>query len=128
MTAMDARLAAAHGLHGIVLSNHGGRNLDTTPTSILLLLELQRNCPEVFSKLEVLVDGGVRRGTDVFKALCLGARAVGIGRGFMYALNYGQEGVEKFIESKSLLLHCLFSFSFLLSSSLAKILRIDLSC
>ncbi|KAJ3548350.1 hypothetical protein NM208_g1062 [Fusarium decemcellulare] len=98
MTAMDAKLAAEHGLDGIVLSNHGGRNLDTSPASILLLLELQKNCPVVFDKLEVLVDGGIRRGTDVFKALCLGAKAVGIGRGFLYALNYGQEGVEKYVE------------------------------
>ncbi|KAF4983735.1 hypothetical protein FZEAL_951 [Fusarium zealandicum] len=98
MTAMDAKLAAQHKLDGIVLSNHGGRNLDTSPASILMLLELQKNCPEVFDQLEVFVDGGIRRGTDVFKALCLGAKAVGIGRGFLYALNYGQEGIEKYIE------------------------------
>ncbi|KAM0558132.1 hypothetical protein ACHAPJ_005299 [Fusarium lateritium] len=98
MTSMDARLAAQHKLDGIILSNHGGRNLDTSPPSILLLLELQRNCPEVFDQLEVLVDGGIRRGTDVFKALCLGAKAVGVGRGFLYALNYGQAGIEKYVE------------------------------
>ena len=100
MTAMDAKLAAKYGLDGIIVSNHGGRNLDTAPASILVLLELQRCCPEVFDRLEVLIDGGIRRGTDVFKALCLGAKGVGIGRGFLYALNYGQEGVEKFIASK----------------------------
>ena len=100
MTAMDAKLAAKHNLDGIIISNHGGRNLDTAPASILVLLELQRCCPEVFDKLEVLIDGGIRRGADVFKALCLGAKGVGIGRGFLYALNYGQEGVEKFIASK----------------------------
>ncbi|KAM0421025.1 hypothetical protein ACHAPT_011096 [Fusarium lateritium] len=99
MTAMDARLAAKHKLDGIVLSNHGGRNLDTSPASILLLLELQKNCPEVFDQLEVLVDGGIRRGTDVFKALCLGAKAVGVGRGFLYSLNYGEEGIKKYVES-----------------------------
>jgi L-lactate dehydrogenase (cytochrome) len=97
---MDAKLAAKYGLDGIIVSNHGGRNLDTVPASILVLLELQRCCPEVFDKLEILIDGGIRRGTDVFKALCLGAKGVGIGRGFLYALNYGQEGVEKFVASK----------------------------
>lgn len=102
MTAMDAKLAAQHKLDGIVLSNHGGRNLDTSPATILLLLELQKNCPEVFDQLEILVDGGIRRGTDVFKALCLGAKAVGVGRGFSYALNYGEEGVKKYVESKYL--------------------------
>jgi L-lactate dehydrogenase (cytochrome) len=101
MTAMDAKLAVEHKLDGIVLSNHGGRNLDTSPASILVLLELQKTCPEVFDQLEVLVDGGIRRGTDIFKALCLGARAVGLGRGFLYSLNYGQPGIEKYIKSKS---------------------------
>jgi L-lactate dehydrogenase (cytochrome) len=104
MTAADAQLAVKHGLQGIVLSNHGGRNLDTSPASILILLELHKCCPEVFDKIDVLVDGGIRRGTDIFKALCLGAKAVGIGRGFLYALNYGEEGIEKFVDSK-------FSFS-----------------
>lgn len=99
-TAMDARRAAEMGIEGIVLSNHGGRSLDTSPAPVLVLLELQKNCPEVFGRLEVFVDGGVMRGTDVFKALCLGAKSVGIGRGFLYALNYGSEGVEKFVESE----------------------------
>ena len=51
--------------------------------------------------LEVYVDGGIRRGTDILKAMCLGATAVSIGRTFLYALNYGSEGVEYFIESMS---------------------------
>jgi L-lactate dehydrogenase (cytochrome) len=97
---MDAKKAAEHGIEGIVLSNHGGRSLDTAPAPILLLLELQKNCPEIFDKMEVYVDGGVMRGTDIFKALCLGAKSVGIGRGFLFALNYGQEGVAKFVDSK----------------------------
>jgi L-lactate dehydrogenase (cytochrome) len=100
-TAMDARRAAQIGIEGIVLSNHGGRSLDTAPPPVLVLLELQKNCPEVFERMEVFVDGGIMRGTDIFKALCLGAKSVGIGRGFLYALNYGSEGVEKFTESKS---------------------------
>lgn len=97
-TAMDARRAMENGIEGIVLSNHGGRSLDTSPPPVLLLLELQKCCPEVFDRMEVFVDGGIMRGTDIFKALCLGAKSVGIGRGFLYALNYGHEGVEKYIE------------------------------
>ena len=65
-----------------------------------MLLELQRCCPEVFDQLEVFVDGGIRRGTDILKALCLGATAVSIGRTFLYALNYGEEGVEHLIDSE----------------------------
>jgi L-lactate dehydrogenase (cytochrome) len=100
-TAMDAKRAMEEGIDGIILSNHGGRNLDTSPPPILLLLELHKCCPEVFDKMEVFVDGGIMRGTDIFKALCLGAKAVGIGRGFLFALNYGREGVQKYIESGS---------------------------
>ena len=120
MGAEDARRAASEGIDGIVLryghvrdlnnlilhsdltlhSNHGGRNLDTSPPSILVLLELQRCCPEIFDKLEVFIDGGIRRGTDILKALCLGATAVSIGRSFLYALNYGEEGVGHLIDSK----------------------------
>jgi L-lactate dehydrogenase (cytochrome) len=99
-TAMDARKAMEMGIEGIVLSNHGGRSLDTSPPPILVLLELQKCVPECFERMEVFIDGGVMRGTDIFKALCLGARSVGIGRGFLFALNYGQEGVEKYVESK----------------------------
>ncbi|ETN45257.1 uncharacterized protein HMPREF1541_09088 [Cyphellophora europaea CBS 101466] len=90
----DAKLAQEHGLQGIVLSNHGGRAADTASPAIVTLLELHKNCPEVFDSMEVLVDGGIRRGSDVVKAVCLGASAVGIGRPFLYANNYGQEGVE----------------------------------
>ena len=100
---LDARRAVKEGIDGIVLSNHGGRSLDTSPPVILILLELQRCSPEVFDHLEVYVDGGIRRGTDVLKALCLGATAVSLGRPFLYALNYGQDGVEHFIDSKSIL-------------------------
>ncbi|KAK3685622.1 cytochrome b2 [Podospora appendiculata] len=97
-TAMDAVKAMEMGVEGIVVSNHGGRSLDTAPATVLVLLELQRCCPEVFDRMEVFVDGGVKRGTDVFKALCLGARAVGIGRGALYGLNYGAEGVRRYVE------------------------------
>jgi L-lactate dehydrogenase (cytochrome) len=77
----------------------------------LLLLELQKCCPEVFDKMEVFVDGGIMRGTDIFKAMCLGAKAVGIGRGFLFALNYGQEGVQKYVESESFTFHYRFRWN-----------------
>ncbi|KAK5116686.1 hypothetical protein LTR62_007360 [Meristemomyces frigidus] len=92
----DAKKCADLGMEGVLLGNHGGRNLDTSPPAILILLECQRNCPEIFSQLEIFVDGGIRRGTDILKCLCLGATAVGIGRPFLYALNYGEEGVRHF--------------------------------
>ncbi|KAK0719806.1 FMN-dependent dehydrogenase [Lasiosphaeris hirsuta] len=97
-TAMDAVAAMGAGVEGIVVSNHGGRSLDTSPATILVLLELQRCCPQIFDRMEVFVDGGIMRGTDVFKALCLGAKGVGIGRGTLYGLGYGEEGVKKYIE------------------------------
>ncbi|KAK4192900.1 FMN-dependent dehydrogenase [Podospora australis] len=97
-TAADAIRAMEAGVEGIVISNHGGRSLDTSTPTILVLLELQRCCPEVFDRMEVFIDGGITRGTDVFKALCLGARAVGIGRGVLYGLNYGREGVKRYVE------------------------------
>ncbi|KAJ4318360.1 hypothetical protein N0V84_006869 [Fusarium piperis] len=93
-TAHDARMAHRCGCDGIVISNHGGRAVDNAPPGILVLLELQKNCPEVLESMEVLIDGGFRRGADVVKAICLGASAVGIGRSFLYSLSYGQQGVE----------------------------------
>ena len=94
-SAADAQKAVEYeGVQGIMLSNHGGRALDTTQPSLLTLLELHRICPDIFSRCEIYVDGGVTRGTDVLKALALGATAVGIGRPFLYSLCYGQEGVE----------------------------------
>ncbi|KAH7318763.1 FMN-dependent dehydrogenase-domain-containing protein [Stachybotrys elegans] len=96
-TCEDAMMARDAGVDGIVISNHGGRSLDTAPSTILVLLEIHRNCPDIFTSLDVLIDGGITRGTDIFKALCLGAKAVGIGRGCLYALNYGYQGVLKYI-------------------------------
>lgn len=92
--AADAKKAVSYGVKGIMLSNHGGRALDTSQPVILTLLELHRICPEVFDKVEVYLDGGITRGSDILKALCLGATAVGIGRPYLYSLCYGQEGVE----------------------------------
>ncbi|PWY68975.1 cytochrome b2, partial [Aspergillus sclerotioniger CBS 115572] len=97
-TAEDALLAVRAGVDGIVVSNHGGRGLDTVSSSIAVLMEIRQCCPEVFEQLEVFVDGGIRRGTDIIKAICLGAKAVGMGRAFLYSLCYGQEGVERLIE------------------------------
>lgn len=98
----DAELAATYApqVKGIILSNHGGRVLDTAPPAIHTLLEIRKYCPEVLEKLEVMVDGGIRRGTDVVKALCLGARAVGIGRPAFWGLGAGGvAGVERTLQS-----------------------------
>lgn len=100
--AEDAKLAMEYGCEGILLSNHGGRQLDTAPSALMTLLEIRSYCPEVLDKLEVFVDGGLRDGADVLKAICLGARAVGVGRPFLWALAaYGSRGVERCADSKS---------------------------
>ncbi|WPH01732.1 cytochrome b2 [Acrodontium crateriforme] len=93
-SAADAKMALQMGCAGIVVSNHGGRALDNAPATILILLELRRDCPEIFDKMEVYIDGGVRRGSDILKAVCLGARGVGVGRPFQCSVMYDQEGVE----------------------------------
>ncbi|UNI18409.1 hypothetical protein JDV02_004680 [Purpureocillium takamizusanense] len=85
---------------GIIVSNHGGRALGTAPTPVQVLLEMRKFCPEVFSKVEVMMDGGIHRGTDVVKALALGAKAVGIGRAALYGLALaGEEGVTRTLQS-----------------------------
>ena len=91
LTAEDAKLACEHGAAGIVVSNHGGRQLDGVPASLDALEEV---VDAVEGRAEVLLDGGVRRGTDVLKALALGARAVLIGRAMVWGLAAaGEEGV-----------------------------------
>ena len=108
----DAYIASLYAprVRGIILSNHGGRSADTAPPPVHTLLEIRKFCPEVFQKVEVLVDGGIKRGTDVAKALCLGARAVGIGRAALWGLGAGGiAGVERTLESK--LLKCMRSLS-----------------
>jgi L-lactate dehydrogenase (cytochrome) len=99
-TAEDALLAVEHGVDGLLIGNHGGRSLDTSTPSIMILLELRKRCPEIFERIDIFMDGGIRRGTDMFKALCLGAKAVGMGRHFMYAASYGEEGVSHLIDRK----------------------------
>jgi isopentenyl diphosphate isomerase/L-lactate dehydrogenase-like FMN-dependent dehydrogenase len=99
----DAYLAMQYAaqVKAIILSNHGGRALDTAPPAVHTLLEIRKYCPEVFSKIEMWVDGGIKRGTDVVKALCLGAKAVGVGRAALFGLGAGGvEGVERTFESK----------------------------
>jgi len=82
----DAKLAVKAGMDGIIVSNHGGRELDTVPATITVL---PRIIKAVGNRVPVLLDGGVRRGTDVIKALALGARAVLIGRPYLYGLSVG---------------------------------------
>ncbi|KAF2750147.1 mitochondrial cytochrome-like protein b2 [Sporormia fimetaria CBS 119925] len=97
--AEDAKLALEYGCQGILLSNHGGRQLQTAPSALMTLLEIRTYCPEVFGKMEIYLDGGLRDGSDVLKALCLGATAVGVGRPFLYALSaYGSKGVERCVD------------------------------
>jgi 4-hydroxymandelate oxidase len=92
LTAEDARLAAEHGVDAIVVSNHGGRQLDRVPAAIDVLEEIATAVPG----MELLVDGGVRRGLDVAIALALGARGVLVGRPVLWALAAGgQAGVAR---------------------------------
>lgn len=95
-TREDARLAREHGVDAIIVSNHGGRALDSNRSTIEVLPEVVDG---VGAAMPVLIDGGFRRGTDIFKALALGARAVGIGRPYLWGLSaYGQPGVERVID------------------------------
>ncbi|KAJ5292274.1 uncharacterized protein N7443_008227 [Penicillium atrosanguineum] len=95
-TVEDVRLAVQHGVQGVLLSNHGGRQIHSAPSALMTLLEIRTYYPEAFDKLEIYVDGGLRDGADVLKALCLGATAVGVGRPYYYAMAaYGLEGVER---------------------------------
>lgn len=92
MTGEDAALAVHHGADGIIVSNHGGRQLNATCATIEALPEI---VAAVDGRLPVVFDGGVRTGTDVFKALALGADFVLIGRPALWGLAYnGQQGVE----------------------------------
>ncbi len=96
LTAEDTELAVKHGLSGIIVSNHGARQLDQTGSTIRALPE----CIQAAGgKIPVLVDGGFRRGTDVFKALALGATAIGVGRPYLWGLAaFGQPGVVQVMD------------------------------
>ena len=96
LTAEDAALAVANGASGIVVSNHGGRQLDGAIATIAALPAIAE---EVAGQVPLLLDGGVRRGTDVFKAIALGARAVLIGRAYLWGLAAeGEPGVFRVLE------------------------------
>lgn len=92
----DARRALDHGASAVVVSNHGGRQLDGVSASLRALPEV---LTAVHGRADVLVDGGIRRGSDIVKAICLGARAVLIGRAYAYGLAAaGHAGVTRAIE------------------------------
>jgi L-lactate dehydrogenase (cytochrome) len=92
----DAKVAAQTGASALVVSNHGGRQLDGAPSSISALPKI---ADAVGSQIEVMFDGGIRSGQDVLRALALGARSCLIGRSYVYGLGaYGQEGVAKAID------------------------------
>ena len=96
LTAEDASIAVEHGVRGIIVSNHGGRQLDGVPAAIEALPEV---VAAVGDRADVLMDSGIRRGTDVLKALALGAQAVLIGRAYIWGLAAeGEDGVRRVIE------------------------------
>jgi 4-hydroxymandelate oxidase len=96
LTATDARLAVEHGAAGVIVSNHGGRQLDTVLSGADALAAV---ADAVGDQIEVFVDGGIRRGTDVLKALALGARAVLVGRPVLYGLAVdGAAGAQRVLE------------------------------
>jgi 4-hydroxymandelate oxidase len=92
VTREDAQLAVEHGADGVIVSNHGGRGEESNRSTIECLPEVVEG---VAGKIPVMIDGGIRRGTDIFKALALGAKAVCIGRPYVWGLAaFGQPGVE----------------------------------
>jgi len=101
-TGKDAVYAYQAGMDGMVVSNHGGRQLDFARSGIEMLEECMDALHEIgadLDKFTVLVDGGFRRGSDLFKALAMGAKAVGLGRPTLVGMAaYGEEGVEKVIQ------------------------------
>ena len=93
VTREDAALCLKRGVDGLIVSNHGGRQEDSGRGTLECLPEVVE---AVSGRLPVLVDGGFRRGTDIFKALALGARAVGVGRPYLWGLGaFGEEGVNR---------------------------------
>jgi 4-hydroxymandelate oxidase len=95
MDADDAKRAVEAGVSGLIVSNHGARNLDTVPATVTAL---PRVVAAVRGRVPILVDGGIRRGTDVLKALALGASAVAVGRPYLYGLAVnGSAGVSHIV-------------------------------
>ena len=96
LTREDALLSVEHGLDGIVVSNHGGRTMDYTPSSLEVLPEIVE---AVAGRIPVLIDSGFRRGSDILKALALGADAVCLGRVPRWGLgSFGAPGVTRILE------------------------------
>lgn len=96
VTREDAELAVQHGVDGLIVSNHGGRAEDSGRASIDSLAEV---AAAVGGRVPLIVDGGIRRGSDIFKALALGANAIAIGRPYIWGLaSFGQEGVERVLD------------------------------
>ena len=96
LSVADARRAADMGVTAVILSNHGGRQLDHAPSPISVLPEI---ADALGDRVEIILDGGIRRGTDVLKALSLGARAVMIGRAYLFGLGAGGEvGVDRALQ------------------------------
>jgi 4-hydroxymandelate oxidase len=96
MTGEDAKEAMRHGVDGVIVSNHGGRAEESGQATIGVLVEV---VDAVGGRIPVLIDGGVRRGTDALKALALGAKAVGIGRPYVWGLaSFGEPGVDRVLE------------------------------
>ena len=96
VTPEDAKLAVEHGVDGIFVSNHGGRSLDYGPSTLEVLPEI---VDIVAGRVPVVVDSGFRRGSDIFKALAIGAKAVCLGRVPRWGLAaYGQQGAQRVLE------------------------------
>ncbi|XP_041051904.1 hydroxyacid oxidase 2-like isoform X2 [Carcharodon carcharias] len=109
LTKEDAELAVRHGVQGIIVSNHGGRQLDGVQATIEVLPEIVE---AVKGRVEVYVDGGIRKGTDVLKALALGANCVFIGRPVIWGLAYkGEEGVKSILQILKTELHTALALS-----------------
>uniref|UniRef100_A0A8H7K6F9 FMN hydroxy acid dehydrogenase domain-containing protein n=1 Tax=Bionectria ochroleuca TaxID=29856 RepID=A0A8H7K6F9_BIOOC len=96
-TVEDAKKAVEKGVPAIMLSNHGGRQVDYSPSPLEIAFEIHHNAPEIFNQIEVLADSGIRYGDDVVKLLALGVKAVGMGRPFLHSNIYGLDGVNKAI-------------------------------
>jgi L-lactate dehydrogenase (cytochrome) len=96
LTVDDARKCVDHGAQGLVVSNHGGRQLDQVAATLRVLPEIAK---AVGGQIEVLFDGGIRRGSDIVKALCLGARGVLLGRAYGYGMAaYGEAGIRRALQ------------------------------